>query len=225
VRFVLAERRGTARYYRINTACVDRFPTAAGLVGGLAAPLPDPDILPLPPFIGPAGLAVRPMCPEDADQVLAVYQAGLDAGDASFETAVPSWADFDAARLPGHRHVATADDTAELLGWVAAGPVSSRGAYAGVVEHSVYVTPEARGRGVGGALLRALIGSTEAAGIWTIQSGIFPENTASLRLHVREGFRVVGVRERIGHLNGRWRDVVLVERRSSVAGPAQPGPA
>jgi len=225
VRFVLAERRGTARYYRINTACVDRFPTAAGLVGGLAAPLPDPDILPLPPFIGPAGLAVRPMCPEDADQVLAVYQAGLDAGDASFETAVPSWADFDAARLPGHRHVATADDTAELLGWVAAGPVSSRGAYAGVVEHSVYVTPEARGRGVGGALLRALIGSTEAAGIWTIQSGIFPENTASLRLHVREGFRVVGVRERIGHLNGRWRDVVLVERRSSVAGPAEPGPA
>ena len=225
VRFVLAERRGTARYYRINTACVDRFPTAAGLVGGLAAPLPDPDILPLPPFSGPAGLAVRPMCPEDADQVLAVYQAGLDAGDASFETAVPSWADFDAARLPGHRHVATADDTAELLGWVAAGPVSSRGAYAGVVEHSVYVTPEARGRGVGGALLRALIGSTEAAGIWTIQSGIFPENTASLRLHVREGFRVVGVRERIGHLNGRWRDVVLVERRSSVAGPAQPGPA
>ena len=225
VRFVLAERRGTARYYRINTACVDRFPTAAGLVGGLAAPLPDPDILPLPPFIGPAGLAVRPMCPEDADQVLAVYQAGLDAGDASFETAVPSWADFDAARLPGHRHVATADDTAEMLGWVAAGPVSTRGAYAGVVEHSVYVTPEARGRGVGGALLRALIGSTEAAGIWTIQSGIFPENTASLRLHVREGFRVVGVRERIGHLNGRWRDVVLVERRSSVAGPAEPGPA
>jgi L-amino acid N-acyltransferase YncA/DNA-binding transcriptional ArsR family regulator len=225
VRFVLAERRGTARYYRINAACVDRFPTAAGLVGGLAAPLPDPEILPLPPFIGPIGLAVRPMCPEDAGQVLAVYQTGLDAGDASFETVVPSWADFDAARLPGHRHVATADDTGELLGWAAAGPVSSRGAYAGVVEHSVYVTPEARGRGVGGALLRALIGSTEAAGIWTIQSGIFPENTASLRLHVREGFRVVGVRERIGHLNGRWRDVVLVERRSSVAGPAEPGPA
>ena len=225
VRFVLAERRGTARYYRINTACVDRFPTAAGLVGGLAAPLPDPDILPLPPFIGPAGLAVRPMSREDADQVLAVYQAGLDAGDASFETEVPSWADFDAARLPGHRHVATADDTAEMLGWVAAGPVSTRGAYAGVVEHSVYVTPEARGRGVGGALLRALIGSTEAAGIWTIQSGIFPENTASLRLHVREGFRVVGVRERIGHLNGRWRDVILVERRSTVAGLAESAPA
>jgi len=216
VRFVLAERRGTARYYRINAACV---------VGGLAAPLPDLDILPLPPFIGPIGLAVRPMCPDDADQVLAVYQAGLDAGDASFEIEAPSWADFDAAKLPGHRHVATADDTGELLGWAAAGPVSSRGAYAGVVEHSVYVAPGARGRGVGGTLLQALIGSTEAAGIWTLQSGIFPENTASLRLHEREGFRVVGIRERIGHLNGRWRDVVLVERRSTVAGLAESGPA
>jgi phosphinothricin acetyltransferase len=225
VRFVLAERRGTARYYRINAACVDRFPTAAALVGGLAAPLPDLDVLPLPPFIGPTGLAVRPMCPEDAGQVLAVYQAGLDAGDASFETEAPSWAEFDAAKLPGHRHVATADDTGELLGWAAAGPVTSRSAYAGVVEHSVYVAPGARGKGVGGALLRALITSTEAAGIWTIQSGIFPENTASLHLHEREGFRVVGIRERIGHLNGRWRDVVLVERRSAVAGLAESGPA
>jgi L-amino acid N-acyltransferase YncA/DNA-binding transcriptional ArsR family regulator len=221
VRFVLAERRGTARYYRINAACVDRFPTAAGLVGGLAAPLPGPD-LPLPPFIGPIGLAVRPMCAADADQVLAVYQAGLDSSDASFETEAPSWAEFDAAKLPAHRHVATADTTGEVLGWVAAWPVSSRGAYAGVVEHSVYVAPGARGRGVGGALLQALIGSTEAAGIWTIQSGIFPENTASLRLHEQEGFRVVGIRERIGRLNGRWRDVVLVERRSTVAGPADP---
>jgi L-amino acid N-acyltransferase YncA/DNA-binding transcriptional ArsR family regulator len=221
VRFVLAERRGTARYYRINSACVDRFPTAADLVGGLAAPLPDLD-LPLPPFIGPIGLAVRPMRAADADQVLAVYQAGLDSGDASFETEAPSWAEFDVAKLPGHRHVATADDTGEVLGWVAAWPVSSRGAYAGVVEHSVYVAPGARGQGVGAALLQALIGSTEAAGIWTIQSGIFPENTGSLRLHEREGFRVVGIRERIGRRNGRWRDVVLVERRSTVAGPADP---
>ena len=89
----------------------------------------------------------------------------------------------------------------------------------------MYVAPGARGRGVGGALLQALISSTEAAGIWTIQSAIFPENTASLHLHEREGFRVVGFRERIGHLNGRWRDVVLVERRSTVAGPAESGPA
>jgi L-amino acid N-acyltransferase YncA/DNA-binding transcriptional ArsR family regulator len=228
VRFVLAERRGTARYYRINAACVSSFPTAAALVGGLAAPLPEhPEqefLPPLPPFPesagspGPIGLAIRRMSPRDAARVLAVYQAGLDAGDATFETAVPSWADFDAARLPGHRHVATADDTGELLGWVAVSPVSARNVYAGVVEHSVYVAPEARGRGVGGALLEALIDSTEAAGIWTIQSGIFPENTASLRMHERKGFRVVGVRERIGCHDGRWRDVVLVERRSALAG-------
>jgi L-amino acid N-acyltransferase YncA/DNA-binding transcriptional ArsR family regulator len=233
VRFVLAERRGTARYYRINAACVNRFPTAAGLVGGLAAPLParpDQEFLPLAPFQGPAELAapaadrgpveltIRPMCAGDAEPVLAVYQAGLDAGDASFETGAPSWAAFDAGRLAGHRHVATADDTGELLGWVAVSPVSSRGAYAGVVEHSVYVAPGARGRGVGAALLQALIDSTEAAGIWTIQSGIFPENAASLRLHARKGFRVVGVRERIASHYGRWRDVVLVERRSARAG-------
>src|SRR5215469_1848895 len=192
VRFVLAERRGTARYYRINAACVSSFPTAAG----------------------PVGLAIRPMLSADAEQVLAVYQAGLDAGDASFETAVPSWAAFDAARLPEHRHVATADDTGELLGWVAVSPVSARSVYAGVVEHSVYVTQGARGRGVGGALLEALIDSTEAAGIWTIQSAIFPENTASLLLHKQKEFRIMGVRERIGCHHGRWRDVVLVERRS-----------
>jgi L-amino acid N-acyltransferase YncA len=207
---------------------VSSFPTAAALVRGLAAPLPDHPgqefLPPLPPFPGsaelpePIGLGIRAMSPADAEQVLAVYQAGLDAGDASFETAAPPWADFDAARLPGHRHVATADDTGEVLGWAAASPVSARGAYAGVVEHSVYVTQQARGRGVGAALLQALIDSTEAAGIWTIQSGIFPENTASLRLHERMGFRVVGVRERIGCHHGRWRDVVLVERRSGIAG-------
>jgi L-amino acid N-acyltransferase YncA/DNA-binding transcriptional ArsR family regulator len=222
VRFVLAERRGTARYYRINVACVNHFPTAAALVGGLAAPLParpEQEFLPpLPPFPAPVALTIRPMSAADARPVLAVYQAGLDAGDASFETGAPTWAAFDETRLPGHRHVATADDTGELLGWVAVTPVSSRGAYAGVVEHSVYVAPGARGRGVGAALLRTLIDSTEEAGIWTIQAGIFPENTASLRLHERNGFRVVGIRERIGCHHGRWRDVVLVERRSARAG-------
>ena len=222
VRFVLAERRGTARYYRINAACVSSFPTAAALVGGLAAPLPirpEQEFLPpLPPFPGSVALTIRPMCAADAGPVLAVYQAALDVGDASFETDAPSWAAFDAGRLPGHRHVATDEDSGELLGWVAASPVSSRGAYAGVVEHSVYVAPGTRGRGVGAALLQALIDSTEAAGIWTIQSGIFPENTASLRLHERNGFRVVGIRERIGCHHGRWRDVVLVERRSARAG-------
>jgi phosphinothricin acetyltransferase len=114
--------------------------------------------------------------------------------------------------------VAVAADTGEVAGWVAVSAVSSRCVYAGVVEHSVYVDPAARGRGAGGALLRALTASTEAAGIWTIESGIFPENTASLRLHERAGFRVVGTRERLGCHLGRWRDVVLMERRSQRAG-------
>lgn len=162
-----------------------------------------------------ADITVRPMTPDDADRVLAIYQAGLDGGNASFETAAPTWTSFDAARLPDHRLVAVdAGDT--VLGWVAASPTSSRAVYAGVVEHSVYVDPAAQGRGVARLLLHALIASTEAAGIWTIQSGIFPENTASLALHQRAGFRVIGTRERVGRHHGRWRDVVLLERRSPV---------
>ncbi|MFC0029156.1 GNAT family N-acetyltransferase [Micromonospora chaiyaphumensis] len=153
------------------------------------------------------------MRPEDADAVLAIYQAGLDAGDASFETTAPTWPAFDATRLADHRFVAVAAD-GTVLGWVAVSPTSTRAVYAGVVEHSVYVSPAAQGRGAGRLLLDALIASTEAAGVWTIQSGVFPENTASLALHRRAGFRVVGTRERIGRHHGRWRDVVLLERRS-----------
>lgn len=165
-----------------------------------------------------AGVLVRPMAERDAPHVLAIYQAGLDTGQASFETTVPTWERFDAAKLPGHRHVAADAATGEVLGWVAATAVSDRCVYAGVVEHSVYVHPARQGRGVGAALLQALIQSTERAGIWTIQSGVFPENAASLRLHERAGFRVVGVRERIGRHHGRWRDTVLIERRSRTAG-------
>jgi L-amino acid N-acyltransferase YncA len=154
------------------------------------------------------------MLPEHAGQVLAIYQAGIDEGDATFETAIPPWETFDAEKLPEHRMVATDDTGGRILGWVAVARVSSRSAYAGVVEHSVYVHPAARGQGVGLALLTALIASTEAAGIWSLRSGIFPENAASLALHRRAGFRVVGTRDRPGRLHGRWRDVVLVERRS-----------
>ena len=168
----------------------------------------------------PAGVIIRPMTSADATQVLAIYQAGLDGGEASFETRAPTWEAFDAKLLPAHRHVAADGTSGQVLGWVAASGVSDRCVYQGVVEHSVYVAPAARGRGVGAALLRALIGSTEAAGIWTIQSGIFPENTASRRLHERAGFRVVGVRARLGRHRGRWRDVVLLERRSARAGAA-----
>ncbi|MEU9130510.1 N-acetyltransferase family protein [Kitasatospora sp. NPDC048540] len=153
------------------------------------------------------------MLPEHAEQVLAIYQAGIDGGDATFESTAPTWEAFDAARLPAHRLVALGGG-GRVLGWAAVVPVSDRCAYAGVVEHSVYVRTDARGRGVGLALLQALLASTDAAGIWTVQSGVFPENTASLALHARAGFRVVGTRERLGRHLGRWRDVVLVERRS-----------
>lgn len=166
----------------------------------------------------PPGIVIRPMRTADADQVLAIYQAGLDGGNASFETTAPSWEAFDAGKLPLHRYVAVEATTGQVVGWVAVSPVSGRCVYAGVVEDSVYVHPDHAGRGIGLALLNALIQSTEAAGVWTIEAGVFPENTASLRLHEKAGFRIVGTRHRLGRHHGRWRDVVLIERRSPVVG-------
>jgi phosphinothricin acetyltransferase len=166
----------------------------------------------------PGGVLIRPMRAADSAQVLAIYQAGLDTGQASFEIAAPTWEAFDAAKLPLHRYVAADAATGKLLGWVAAAPVSARPVYAGVIEHSVYVDPARHGGGIGSALLAALIDSSEAAGIWTIQSSVFPENTVSVRLHEKAGFRVVGTRERIACHHGRWRDTVLLERRSTAAG-------
>ncbi|MFE0458288.1 GNAT family N-acetyltransferase [Kitasatospora sp. NPDC058965] len=163
-------------------------------------------------------LLVVAMAAEHAAEVLRIYQAGIDEGNATFETTAPDWSAFDAGKLADHRRVALDPVDRSVLGWVAASAVSSRCVYAGVVEHSVYVAPEARGRGVGGALLDALITSTEAAGIWTVQSGIFPENAASLALHAGRGFRVIGTRERVAQQQGVWRDVLLLERRSSVVG-------
>ncbi|HEX6057297.1 MAG TPA: GNAT family N-acetyltransferase [Intrasporangium sp.] len=158
-------------------------------------------------------MRIIPLTAAHADDVIRIYQLGIDGRLATFETEAPTWAEFDVSRLPGHRFVAV-DDHGVVLGWVAVTPVSSRRVYAGVVEHSVYVDPRARGRGVGRVLLDRLIASTEAAGIWTIQSGIFPENVASLALHRHAGFREVGVRRRVAQLAGEWRDVILVERRS-----------
>jgi phosphinothricin acetyltransferase len=157
-------------------------------------------------------MRIEPMTQQHAAVILAIYQAGIDEGDATFEVRAPTWAQFSAARLPAHRYVATA--AGDVLGWVAASAVSGRCVYAGVIEHSVYVHPDARGLGIGRQLLDTLIASTETAGIWTIQSGIFPENTASIALHQAAGFRAVGTRERIGQHRGRWRDVILIERRS-----------
>jgi L-amino acid N-acyltransferase YncA len=166
----------------------------------------------------PNELTIRAMQPGDAAQVLAIYQQGLDTGHASFETTAPTWAEFDTAKLTRHRYVASDHD--QVLGWVAASPVSDRCCYAGVIEHSIYICPHARGLGIGSALLRTFIASTEADDIWTIQTGIFPENTASLRLHHRAGFRTVGTRQRLGQHHGRWRDVILLERRSTITGIA-----
>jgi L-amino acid N-acyltransferase YncA len=155
---------------------------------------------------------IAPMGEEHAAQILDIYRLGIATGDATFETEPPTWEAFTATRLPEHRLVALDGD--RVLGWTACTPVSDRCVYAGVVEHSVYVHPDARGRGLGRALLEALIDSTEKAGIWTIQSGIFPENIASLTLHAACGFRTIGTREKVGRHHGVWRDVLLLERRS-----------
>lgn len=159
------------------------------------------------------GVRVTAMVPDDWPAVRAIYEAGITTGDATFEVEAPEWKEWDAAHLRGHRLVAR-DAQGKVVGWTAVVPVSSRSVYAGVVASSVYVSPEAQGKGVGKALLEALVRQTEASGIWTIETGIFPENKASLALHEACGFRIVGIRERIGQHHGRWRDVVYVERRS-----------
>ena len=152
-----------------------------------------------------------------------IYAEGIETGHATFEAQPPTWEAFDRAKLTHQRFVAVDPHDQQVLGWVAATGVSDRCAYAGVVEHSVFVAARARGRGVGRLLLEGLIASTESAGVWTIQSGVFPENQASLALHLAAGFRVVGIRERValmsyGPLAGVWRDVVMVERRSARVG-------
>jgi L-amino acid N-acyltransferase YncA len=159
-------------------------------------------------------MQIDPLGPGDWPAVRAIYEAGIATGDATFETTMPDWPAWDAAHLAGHRLVAR--DGGQVVGWVALAPVSDRCAYAGVAEDSIYIAPDAQGRGVGRALLAAVVASAERGGIWTIQTGIFPENQASVRLHEACGFRVVGVRERLGRLHGRWRDVLLMERRSPV---------
>ena len=158
-------------------------------------------------------VGVRAMDPADWLSVRTIYEAGIASGNATFETTPPTWDDWDRSHLADHRLVAT-DADGQVVGWAALSPVSDRCAYAGVAEDSVYVDPEHHSRGIGSILLHALVARAEDAGIWTIQTGIFPENVASLTVHERAGFRVVGRRERIGRLAGVWRDTTFLERRS-----------
>ena len=161
----------------------------------------------------------RPMVESDWPDVEGIYRAGIATGHATFETAPPgTWVDFAAGKRLDLSFVGT-NLSGEVLGWVAASPVSSRAVYAGVVEHSIYVHPDASGRGIATRLLASFIEAAGQVGIWTIQSSIFPDNTSSLRLHERAGFRLVGRRERIARMTygpqaGQWRDTILVERRA-----------
>lgn len=161
-------------------------------------------------------VGIGPMTAADWEQVKAIYLEGMATGHATFETQAPAWEQWNAAHLPSARIVARRGN--ELVGWAALSPVSQRCVYGGVAEVSVYVSRAARQTGVGRKLLSALIVESEKNGIWTLQAGMFPENAGSLALHSSCGFREVGRRERIGKMNGLWRDTILLERRSKIAG-------
>jgi phosphinothricin acetyltransferase len=157
-------------------------------------------------------LLIRELRESDWPAVKEIYEQAIAGRNSTFETKAPSWHSWDGAHHPVPRLVG--EENGRVVGWAALSPVSERCCYRGVAEDSVYVTAEAQGRGVGRALLERLVADAEADGIWTIQAGVFPENETSLRLHEGCGFRVVGVRERLGQLDGAWRDVILMERRS-----------
>jgi L-amino acid N-acyltransferase YncA len=161
-----------------------------------------------------SGIEIRTLLFDDWERVRSIYIEGIATGQATFETRAPSWAKWDSAHLPAPRLVATSAE--HVVGWAAVSPVSSRTVYAGVAEVSVYVRNESRGKGVGRGLLESLVVDSERNAIWTLQASIFPENIASMALHKSCGFREVGRRERIGKMNGVWRDTILLERRSKV---------
>ncbi|MEA2645943.1 MAG: hypothetical protein QOE92_1026 [Chloroflexota bacterium] len=161
-------------------------------------------------------VTVDTMTAADWPRVGAIYEAGIATGDATFEERAPAWEDWDRTHLAAPRLVARDED--DVIGWAALAPVSERCVYEGVAEVSIYVDTAATGRGIGAVLLAALVDASEAEGIWTLQTGIFPENVPSLRLFKSAGFRLVGTREKVGRMGGAWRDVQLLERRSRVAG-------
>ncbi|WP_242928799.1 GNAT family N-acetyltransferase [Pontibacter vulgaris] len=161
-------------------------------------------------------IEITPMLPEHAEAVLNIYEEGLQTGQSTFNTEVPTWQDWDKGHLAHSRLVAI--ENGKVLGWVALSPVSARHCYRGVAEFSIYIGAQARGKGIGNLLMQALIQKSEANGIWTLHSSTFPENTASINLQKKYGFREIGYREKIAELHGVWRDTILLERRSTVTG-------
>ena len=162
-------------------------------------------------------MTIRNMIPQDWTQVAKIYQDGIATGFATFETKVPSFQDWDNAHVDACRIIA--EESGALLGWAALSPVSSRCVYGGVAEVSVYIAKNSRGKGVGKALMEELIKASEDEGYWTLQSGIFPENEPSIKLHENVGFRFLGKRERVGKTSdGVWKDNLLFERRSNKVG-------
>ena len=208
VGFVAVDKVGTSSMVSVNAACCTGLPHAADVVmGTLASPPCCPEDL-------PADVTTRPVTADDMDTVLAIYAEGLATRNATFETKVPTAAQLRKRWLPDLAWVAELDG--EVVGWTAVTPVSARECYSGVGETSVYVTEAARGRGVGKALLFTQVNEADKAGMWTLQTSIFPENRASLALHHSAGYRTLAVRTRIAQLDGVWRDTVLLERRSEV---------
>ena len=206
VGFVVVDKVGRSSMVSVNQACCTGLPHAADVVMGSLASRPCcPDDL-------PESVGVRPVEDSDMTRVLEIYAEGLATRNATFETEVPTAQQMRAKWLPGMAWVAEADG--DVVGWTAVTPVSERACYAGVGETSVYVAESARGRGIGKALLHTQVNEADRAGLWTLQTSIFPENRASIALHHSAGYRTLAVRTRIAQLDGIWRDTVLLERRS-----------
>jgi L-amino acid N-acyltransferase YncA len=208
VGFVKVDKVGTSSLVSVNARCCTGLPHAADVImGTLSAPPCCPDDL-------PAGVTTRPVDEADMPRVLDIYEEGLATRNATFETEVPTAKRMRDRWLPGLAWVAELDG--EVVGWTAVSPASDRACYSGVGETAVYVAEAARGRGVGKALLFTQVNEADAAGMWTLQTSVFPENRASLALHHSAGYQTLAVRTRIAQLDGEWRDTVLLERRSPV---------
>jgi L-amino acid N-acyltransferase YncA/DNA-binding transcriptional ArsR family regulator len=204
--FVRVRKEGTATLVSVNPACCTGLPHAADAVMGVLAPRP------CCPKNVPDDVTIRALQPADWADVRRIYAEGIATGNATFETVVPSCKTLESKWLPEHRWIAEVDG--EVVGWAALTPVSSRECYSGVAENSLCVGDGYRGRGIGKALIRQQVVAADGAGLWTLQTSIFPENRASLALHHQAGFRTLGVRERIAQHHGVWRDTVFIERRN-----------